>query len=257
MRLDLYLAENSYFKTRTKAMQAIERGEVYVNGKQINKPSYSVSSDENIYVEIKSLISFVSLGGYKLNKALNDFDLSVKDLVILDLGASTGGFTDCVLQRGAKKVYAVDLNDTLLDETLKNNEKVFPIIKNIKNLSKGDLTESIDLIVADLSFISSSVYMPIISQLIDDEKGIILLIKPQFEIGEKKKFKNGIIKDKKAIKEVCLSVYNRALKNGLTPQNLTVVPFTENKNTEYLIYLKKNAQNIVEFENLFKKKWKF
>ncbi len=253
MRLDVYLSDNSYFKTRTKATQAIERGEVYINGKQIKKPSYNVPETDALNIEIKSLVNFVSLGGYKLNKALNDFKINVKDLIVLDLGSSTGGFTDCVLQRGAKKIYAVDLNDTLLDESLKNNQKVVPIIKNVKKLKKEDLIERIDLIVADLSFISSSVYMNIISDLIEDEKGVILLIKPQFEIGEKKKFKNGIIKDKNEIKDVCLSVYKRALQYNLVPQNLTVVPFIENKNTEYLIYLKKNAQNIVEFDNLFNK----
>ncbi len=257
MRLDVYLNKNGYLSTRTKSVQAIERGEVYVNGQKVIKPSFIIKEDSCPLIEIKAEISFVSLGGYKLEKALADFNYNANNLVVADVGASTGGFTDCILKRGAKKVYAIDLNDDLLDKSLKNNSKVFPIIKNVKELCIKDFDEDLDLIVADLSFISSTIYMPIISNLINDEKDIILLIKPQFEIGEKKNFKNGIIKDKKLHKLVCQNVYNLATKHNLFPQNLTNAPINENKNTEYLILLKKNAKNILSFEELYKKLWKF
>lgn len=257
MRLDVFLFKNRYFNTRTKALQAIERGEVFLNGKNVLKPSYNI--DENIEnnIEIKSNISFVSLGGYKLEKALSDFNYNVNNLIVLDLGASTGGFTDCALKRNAKKVYAVDLNDNLLDESLKNNEKVIRIIKNVKELKREDFNEEIDLIVADLSFISSKIYMPIISNIISDKKDVILLIKPQFEVGERKRFKNGIIKDKKLLETICKVVYDNSITNNLYPQNLTVVPYLENKNTEFLILLRKNALEFKNFNDLYKKIWKY
>ena len=257
MRLDLYLSKNGYFSTRTKALQAIERGEVYVNGKNATKSSFNIAEDVEYAIEIKSRISFVSLGGFKLEKALNDFSYNVSNLVIADLGASTGGFTDCLIKRNAKLVYAVDLNDTLLDNALKGNDKVVQIIKNVKDLTSSDFDTELDLITADLSFISSSVYMPIISSIINDGKDIILLIKPQFEIGEKKNFKNGIIKDKKLLKTICRKVYDTAILNNLYPQKLTTAPIKDNKNTEFLILLTKNAKSVVNFDDLYGTLWKY
>ena len=251
MRLDVYLTKYNYFKSRTKATRAIEKGEVLVNGIVIKKTAYELNEEKQYDVKIVADKNFVSVGGFKLDKALTAFKYDVKNKICYDLGASTGGFTDCLIKNGAKKVYAVDLNNKLLDDTLKNNEKVICISKNVKNLTKQDFLDSADLIVADLSFISSDVYLGVLSNLIDDKKDIILLIKPQFEVGQKIKFKNGIIKDFKTIKSICEKVFNNALNLGLIQQNLTTVPYLENKNTEYLILLTKNSNIFVSFEQLF------
>ena len=179
MRLDTYLVENNFFESRTKARQAIEKGIVKVSNKYIFKPSYNVSNVDTISVD--KCDGFVSLGGYKLDKAIKDFNFDVNNLIVADIGASTGGFTVCVLQRGAKKVYAIDLNDELLDNKLKNCKNVVSIIKNAKDLSLKDFKDKLDLIVADLSFISESLIIPVLSNLLEENKYAIILIKPQFE----------------------------------------------------------------------------
>lgn len=249
MRLDLFLEKNNYFDSRTKAKQAIERGEILVNGKVIDKSSYQINDDNSIIQYVYDS-KYVSLGGYKLEKALKDFEYNPKELIAVDIGASTGGFTDCLLKNGIKKVYAVDLNEDLLHKSLKENNKVVEIIKNAKFLNLEDFNDSIDLVVADLSFISSTAILPIISNIIDDEKDAILLIKPQFENDEKIKFKNGIIRDKKCQKQACNKVLDCAKSNNLTPIKFTTAPINQDKNVEYLILLRKNAKcnlNINEF----------
>ena len=237
MRLDFYLTENGYFDSRTKAKQAIERGEIFVNGKQIEKPSFEV---ENL-PEIKHVYAskFVSLGGFKMEKALKDFEYSVNDLVIADIGASTGGFTDCLIQNGAKKVYAIDLNDQLLHKDLLNNEKVVLLVKNAKELRKCDFNEELDLLVADLSFISITQVIPTFSNLINKGKKLLILIKPQFEIGKYKKFKNGIIRDKKIHASVCENVVKTAKQFGFEKIYITNAPLNKDKNVEFLILFEK------------------
>ncbi len=250
MRIDEFLFANGFFDSRTKAKQAIEDGNVFMDGKQIKKPSVDVADVELSRITVKAKVSFVSLGGYKLLKALKDFDFSVKDLVVADIGASTGGFTDCLLQNGAAKVYAVDLNDDLLHDFLKKNGKVVRIIKNAKNLTADDF-ENLDLITADLSFISAKQVLGVFYGILPENGKVILLIKPQFEIGEKRKFKNGIVKDSKTVKSVCGEVYDAARSVGFVALNMTTAPIKEKKNTEFLILLAKKGQNI-EFDELYK-----
>lgn len=249
MRLDLFLEKNNFFDSRTKAKQAIERGEISVNGKVVDKSSYQINDDNSI-IQYFYDSKYVSLGGYKLEKALKDFEYNPKELIAVDIGASTGGFTDCLLKNGTKKVYTVDVNKDLLHKSLKENDKVVEIIKNAKFLKIDDFKDSIDLVVADLSFISLTVILPIISNIISDGKDVILLIKPQFENDEKIKFKNGIIRDKKYQKQACLKVFDCAKLYNLTPLKFTTAPINRDKNVEYLILLRKNAQyelNINEF----------
>lgn len=253
MRLDLYLTKNKYFKTRTKATQSIERGEVYVNNVKIVKSSYNVNENKNNDIKIVATKSFVSLGGYKLDKALSDFNYLVKDKIAYDIGSSTGGFSDCLLQNDIKKIYAVDLNDDLLDETIKSNDKVTRIIKNVKNLDNSDFLDKPDLIVADLSFISADCYLSILSKLLPDDKDLILIIKPQFEQNERIKLKNGIIKDKKIIINTCKKIYKLANYNNLGVVDITPVPFLENKNIEYLTLMKKNNKNHISLEEFLNK----
>ncbi len=239
MRIDEYLTEKNFFCSRTKSKQAIERGEIYLDGKVILKPSFDLSLDCDYKIEWVRSEDYVSLGGYKLSKALKDFNFSVKDKIVADIGASTGGFTDCALKNGAKKVFAVDLNDNLLHDKLKADDRVKPIIKNAKDLKKKDFGVELDLIVADLSFISATMVLPVFSKLLSSGKDVILLIKPQFEVGIKKKFKNGIIRDSALRDSACNKVIECAEQNEFIKVNLTTAPKTEGKNLEYLLLLKK------------------
>ncbi len=246
MRIDNFLVKKKYFNSRTKAQQSIEKGEIYLDGKIIEKSSIEV--DENVTHEIKREYQddFVSLGGFKMNKALKDFNFSVKDFICVDLGASTGGFTDCLLQNGAKKVYAVDLNDSLLDEKLKKDSRVIEVIKNAKYLTKNDFNDKIDFISADLSFISETQILPIISTLLDSEKQAIILIKPQFEMEKRIKVKNGIIKDKKLIYLLVKKIVMCAIDNKLYPISITNAPNSKEKNSEFLLLLIKDKQTDFE-----------
>ena len=221
MRLDEFLFLNGFFDSRTKAKQSIERGEISVNGVLTEKSSFFVDEKTPPIIKKMSKKEFVSLGGYKLDKALYDFNLGVEGKVCADIGASTGGFTHCLLQNGAKKLYAVDLNDGLLHESLKVNNKVFPIIKNAKVLSRLDFSEPLDFLCADLSFISATMVLPVFSNLLNSEVDVVLLIKPQFELGERKHLKNGIIKDKEIRRNACLKVYECAIQNNFGVLGIT------------------------------------
>ncbi len=243
MRLDSYLTEKKYFDTRTKAKQAILRGEIYINGEKILKPAFEIAPELDVTVKRVCKTEYVSNGGFKLEKALHDFNFSVKDFICADIGASTGGFTDCLLQNGVKRVYSVDLNDELLHKKLKVNPSVIQITANAKNLSKKSFIEKIQLIVADLSFISATNVLPVFENILDDGCFLILLIKPQFEIGEKRKFKNGIINDVKARKTACLKVIEAAIRHNLFPSGITTAPVNDGKNIEYLILCQKNVKS--------------
>ncbi len=243
MRLDNFLVAQGFFDSRTKAKQSIERGEVHLNGKAIIKASFDL--DENLLHDVKIICqsSFVSLGGYKMEKALKDFSLSVKDFTVADIGCSTGGFTDCLLKNGVKRVYAVDLNDDLLHKSLLLDERVDFFVKNAKNLSKKDFKTPLDMIVADLSFISVSHVLGVFSSLLDHEKFLLILIKPQFETGEKKMYKNGIIRDEKLHKKICDNVIDMARDCSLNLINMTTTPEVKDKNREFLMLFKKVVKN--------------
>ena len=241
MRLDNLLVKKNIFDSRTKAKQAIERGEIFINNKQVLKASLDFNEDDSLLIKRICEEECVSIGGFKLSKALKDFSFNVDSLICADFGASTGGFTDCLLKNGANKVYAIDLNDNLLHPCLKQNNKVVPIIKNVKELKKQDFFEKLDLVVADLSFISLSQVFSVISNVIDVNSFVLALIKPQFETGEKKRFKNGVIKDKKIHIETLKKVYACAKEYDLSPQKLTVAPLNKDKNVEFLMLFRKNA----------------
>ena len=243
MRLDSYLVKINMFDSRTKAKQAIERDEIIINEKVINKVAFEVDENKEYSIKRNFKSNFVSLGGFKLEKALDDFAFSVENLICADVGASTGGFTDCLLQRGAKMVFAVDLNDDLLHVSLKNNAKVVPVVKNAKFLTLNDFSKKLDLIVADLSFISINQVIDVFNNLLQNDSYLIILIKPQFETGERKKFKNGIIKDKKLQNEICKGVYHKAVSTGFIPIGITTAPIQEGKNVEFLMLLKKGCGN--------------
>ncbi len=247
MRLDNYLVEKGFFDSRTKAKQAIERGEIFIDSKPTLKVAFELNENKVYNIERIFSDDFVSLGGYKLQKAIKDFNLNIENYICADIGASTGGFTDCLIKLGASKVYAVDLNDELLHKKLKRDQRVISIIKNVKNLSRSDFNyEKIDLIVADLSFISAIQALPILSTLLDKGKKLIILIKPQFETGAKIRFKNGIIRDKKIQLEACFKAYDCSVNNSLAPQKFTTAPINSEKNLEFLMLFIKDADIILE-----------
>lgn len=243
MRIDVLLCDKKLFPSRNKAQESLARGEILYDGKKVLKPSFDVDEHDFDKITIKRVSSeFVSIGGFKLEKALEFFCFSVSGLICADVGASTGGFTDCLIQHGAKKVYAVDLNDDLLSDKLKKDERVVRIIKNARFLTKNDFADKIDLIVADVSFISETLLLKIFADISDTA---IILIKPQFEDDTKVKRKNGIIIDTKTTKKAVLKVLDCAIINGFKPLNVVNAPIIEGKNKEYLLLLKK--ENLIDF----------
>ena len=185
-RLDVLLVKLGYYETRNKAQNAIESNDIKVNGNIINTSSYKVNEDCKIEV-ISNSLPYVSRGGLKLEKALKVFEIDLKNKIILDIGASTGGFTDCSLQNGAEKVYALDVGENQLHESLRTNNKVVSLEKT--NFRTIDIEEykkyQIDVIVVDVSFISLSYIFENASKIIDKDKIVIALIKPQFETSKK------------------------------------------------------------------------
>lgn len=250
MRLDNYLVQIGLFDTRTKAQQAICRGEIFLDKKVVLKSSYQVNEENTISVDYVYTEKYVSLGGYKLKKALNDFNFDVKNLVVADIGASTGGFTDCLLKNGAKKVYCVDLNDELLHHSLKSDNRVVRVIKNAKELNFLDFNDKLDLVVADLSFISLKDVINVFSNLLNTGKKLIVLIKPQFETGQKIKFKNGIVKDKKIQIEICKKIFNLALESSLCPISFTTAPVVDGKNLEFLMLFEKDGKSGMNIDDI-------
>lgn len=239
MRLDVYLSENKDFKSRNKAAEAIKRGVILVNGKIVDKPSREFDKSKDI-VEIVNCDSFVSNGGYKLQKALHEFGVSIQDATCADIGASTGGFTECLLKHGAKRVYAIDVGESQLDETLAKNNKVIILDRfNARLLSVDTLGEKVDIVTADVSFISLTYILKSVSDILTDNGHAIVLVKPQFECGKKFLNKNGIVTDIKARKRAVVDICNFAITVGLAAERVTTAPIRVDKNIEYLLLLRK------------------
>lgn len=226
------------FCSREKARYYIKNGDVSVNGTVIEKPSYDVSEKDG--VEIRDSIGFVGKGGLKLKKAIESFRLNFFDKTVLDVGASTGGFTDCALQNGAKKVYAVDVGHGQLDPKLASNDRVVNFEgRNILDISPENIDKT-DIVVSDVSFVSIKKILFHISNFIDEYGQIICLVKPQFEVG-KKRLKNGVVSDEKTHVEVVSDILDYVESLGLTVSGLDFSPIKGGEgNIEFLLYLTKN-----------------
>lgn len=242
MRLDQFLFEKGYFETRNKAKAAITEGHVLVNSKPILKPSFEILGDEAI--ELQDVCPYVSRGGYKLEGAIKAFNLDFKDKVVLDIGASTGGFTDCAIQNGARLVYSVDVGTNQLHESLKNNNKIISMENtNILDLEPNTLDPKPNIIVMDVSFVSIEYLMPGISKFILDDTIFVCLIKPQFEVGNIK-MKNGIVKDKNIHIKVINNVRLDLNKYNLDIFKLITSPIKGSSgNKEFLALIKKGYNN--------------
>lgn len=202
-RLDVLLTERLYAETRSKAQAIIMSGSVYVNGQKADKPG--MSFEETVDIEVRGAVCpYVSRGGLKLEKALRDFGVKPDGYVCSDSGASTGGFTDCLLQQGAKKVFAIDVGYGQLDWKIRSDERVVVMERtNIRYVTSEDLGEPLDLSVIDVSFIGLEIVLPTIKNLLKPESGQVLcLIKPQFEAGKENVGKKGVVRDPKIHKMV-------------------------------------------------------
>jgi len=244
MRIDSYLVKINKFSSRTKAKEAVERGEVFVNGKTV-KPSYDVIGDEQVTLSSEAGL-FVSNGAFKLKRAIEYFALDLKDKTAADIGASTGGFTQCLLMNGASKVFAVDVGESLLHPSVSSDKRVTVLDNtNARFLTEKDLGERVDVVVSDVSFISLTYILPAINGILKDDGECVVLVKPQFECGPSKISKNGIVTDRKARADACLNISAFANSSGLGTVGFTYAPIREGKNVEFLLYLKKNKPSTV------------
>lgn len=248
-RLDKYLTDLGYFETKSKAAAAILAGHVKINDEYITKAGFQINPTKEYEIVVKSM-PFVSRGGFKLKKALDTFPVKIEGRICLDAGASTGGFTDCLLQNGAKFVYAADVGYGQLDWKIRSDERVKTIERtNLKNCVFEEIyseNEPIaDLLVSDLSFISLTKVLPNLKNLLSpDFHEMILLIKPQFEAGKEKVEKGGVVRDKKVHQEVIENVINCAKELNYSINDLTFSSIKgPSGNIEYLIWLSSHNEN--------------
>ncbi len=252
MRLDKYLVENNFFSSRTLAQEAIKEGRVQVNGKIIKKASFEVLPNTKINIQKSKRDKYVSRAALKLLQAIDEFGISFRDKIVLDLGSSTGGFTQVALEKGASKVYAVDVGTNQMHKSLLNNPRLIlhenTDARDIKN--KGIVKEKVDFLLADLSFISIFKVLPTVTPLLQNNAEALILFKPQFELGQKFIGKNGIVKSGPETEKAIFEKIQEFKKF-----NFQIIASAKSKtkgkdgNQEYLIYFKldkKDPENTEE-----------
>ncbi|MBR6472124.1 MAG: TlyA family RNA methyltransferase [Firmicutes bacterium] len=248
-RLDVLLVRQGFFDSREKAKRAIMAGLVFIGQERYDKAGTMVPEDSEITVK-GDTCPYVSRGGLKLEKSIKIWDIGLQDSVCMDIGSSTGGFTDCMLQNGASKVYALDVGTNQLAYSLRIDPRVVVMEKtNVRDLDTENF-EKLDFISIDVSFISLSLVLPVASRLLKDGGELVALVKPQFEAGRDKVGKGGIVRDKAVHREVIENVIKYAENADLTPCGLSYSPITGAKgNIEYLLYMKKAADMDVLLSN--------
>lgn len=244
IRLDQYVFDEGYTESRQRAQALIMSGIVFVNNQKVDKAGYMVKDTDKVEVRGKDL-KYVSRGGYKLDKAIELYGLNLSDKVCMDIGASTGGFTDCMLQNGAKKVYSVDVGYGQLAWKLRTDDRVVNFEKtNIRNVTSDQLEEKINFFSVDVSFISLKHIFPVAYAISDDDVMGVCLVKPQFEAGKEKVGKKGVVRDSAVHKEVILNVIEYANSNGFYVKELTFSPIKGPEgNIEFLIVITKNPSD--------------
>ena len=242
-RLDVLLVSRGMAQSREKAKAMIMAGMVLVDGQREDKPGTSFSDTVDITLKGKPL-AYVSRGGLKLEKAVGAFALDLSGKVCMDVGSSTGGFTDCMLQNGAVKVYAVDVGYGQLDWKLRNDPRVVCMEKtNIRYLSADALAERPSFVSIDVSFISLTKVLPVVYERMDESGEVVALIKPQFEAGREKVGKKGVVRDPAVHKEVIRKVVSFAEETGFVPSALDFSPVKGPEgNIEYLFYFQKTGE---------------
>ena len=251
-RLDVLLVDKGFFPSREKAKASIMAGIILVDGQVSDKAGTMIDTEAEITVK-ENICPYVSRGGLKLEKSMELWNLDLKNNVCMDIGASTGGFTDCMLQNGASKVYAVDVGYGQLDYKLRTDERVVNMEKcNIRYVDK-DTIDPLDFISIDVSFISLKLVFPVASALLKNEGRLVCLVKPQFEAGKDQVGKKGIVRDRKVHIQVIENVIGYAVGNKLKPVGLTFSPVKGAKgNIEYLLYIdgKLSPEEQFDFESL-------
>ncbi|MBN1581261.1 MAG: TlyA family RNA methyltransferase [Anaerolineae bacterium] len=238
-RIDTLLVERNLVSSRSKAQRLVMANQVTVNGQQVTKPGTRVDTDAEIAI-VESL-PYASRGGFKLEEALDAFRVDATGLVVADVGASTGGFTDCLLQRGARRVYAIDVGYGQLAWTLRQDPRVV-VMERTNARYLESLPEPVDLATVDASFISLTLLLPRIAGWLKSEGTVIPLIKPQFEAGKDQVGKGGVIRDPKIHHQVLAHILTWAAENGLPPCGLVRSPLKgPSGNIEFLALLKKST----------------
>jgi len=243
-RLDVLLVQQGFFSSRERAKTAIMEGLVYVNGAISDKPGMSIKEDAVITVK-NDPCPYVGRGGLKLEKALDCFSIDLQEAVCMDIGASTGGFTDCMLAHGARQVYAIDVGYGQLAYKLRQDPRVVNMERcNFRYFDTEKIGCAIDFMSVDVSFISLALILPVASVMLKPTGSMVCLVKPQFEAGREQVGKNGIVRDPAVQEEVIGRVCQYAQAAGLSPAGLSFSPITGAKgNIEYLLYLNK-AQDV-------------
>jgi len=247
VRADVRLVELSLAQSREKARSLIMAGEVYLETARIDKPGTSVPEDCILTVK-EQAIPFVSRGGLKLDKAVRKYELTLRGKVAMDIGASTGGFTDCMLQNGASKVYAIDVGYGQLDWKLRNDPRVVVMERtNARNMDPGWFAEQPEFASIDVSFISVKLILPGMYQSLADGSKAVVLVKPQFEAGRGKVGKNGVVREKETHRQVVEETALFARSLGFCIEHIDYSPITGPKgNIEFLLVLSKNGDNSEE-----------
>lgn len=247
-RLDVLLVEKGILSSREKAKASIMAGEIFVDGFRVDKAGEKVSVNANIEFKGKTL-QYVSRGGLKLEKAMKSFPITLNDKVCMDIGASTGGFTDCMLQNGARKVFAVDVGYGQFAWKLRVDERVVCMERtNIRYVTPEDIGELLDFASIDVSFISLKKIMPATIALLKDAGEVVALIKPQFEAGREKVGKKGVVRDIEVHKEVVYSIVDYLKFENLNVLGLSYSPIKGPEgNIEYLVYFTKDMERESDF----------
>ena len=242
-RLDVLLVKKGLASSREKAKAIIMSGIVFVDGQREDKAGSTFDEKQEIVVKGKTL-KYVSRGGLKLEKAMNNFDIVLKDKVCMDVGASTGGFTDCMLQNGAVKVYSVDVGHGQLDWKLRNDERVVCMERtNMRYMTEDDIDEKASFVSIDVSFISLTKILPAVYRILNMGGEVVALIKPQFEAGREKVGKKGVVREKSTHIEVIEKVTDYAVSIGFEVAALEFSPIKGPEgNIEYLVHLKKRPE---------------
>ena len=249
-RLDLLLVEQGHFSSRERAKATIMAGKVLVNEMKIEKAGTMVPADGTIRI-LGEIHPFVSRGGLKLQKGLAEFNILLDGLVMADIGASTGGFSDCALQAGARKVYAIDVGYGQLDWKIRQDSRVVVWERtNIRNVTKESFGDPIDFVGIDVSFISLSLVLPVVKEFLDSAGKVICLIKPQFEAGKERVGKNGVVRDPKVHQAVLAEVLRKIGEIGFSIQGLSFSPIRGPEgNIEFLAYLDLSGISSVSLED--------
>lgn len=246
-RLDVLLVQRGLAPSREKAKALIMEGNVFVAGQREDKAG--TAFDQAVEIEVRgNTLKYVSRGGLKLEKAMQNFAISLEDKICMDIGASTGGFTDCMLQNGARKVYAVDVGYGQFAWKLRQDARVVCMEKtNIRYVAPADIADVLDFASVDVSFISLIKVLPAAKELLSEQGEMVCLIKPQFEAGREKVGKKGVVREAKVHQEVVAKICAFAQEIGFGVMALDFSPIKGPEgNIEYLVYLKKSAQSLIE-----------